>query len=228
MGDTLIMELIGANGPWGEWSTPSGFFQGGVLAINGLNASDEGLYSVVPFIGNCAGDTLTSFVDVLAPLPFSLGVDTSFCEGGVYTLVVPQPWSQPLWSTGSGARSIEAFEAGTYRVQATDAQGCRVQDEVRLATVDCGTIIPNVFTPNGDGTNDVWLLGPGGYRSAVLEVYDRWGIRVWEGDAMNKGFRGDHMDNGEPLPDGTYYYVLQLVRGNGNEQYLTGHFTLLR
>ncbi len=227
-GDTLIMELIGANDPWGVWSTPSGDFQGGVLVINGSDATDEGLYAVVPFIGNCAGDTLTAFVDVLVPLPFSLGVDTSFCEGGVYSLVVPQPWSQPLWSTGSEARSIEAYEAGTYRVQAYDAQGCRVQDEVRLGTVDCGTIIPNVFTPNGDGTNDVWLLGPGGYRSAVLEVYNRWGQRVWEGDAVHKGFRGEHMDNGEPLPDGTYFYVLQLVRGNGDEQHLTGHFTLLR
>ena len=96
-----------------------------------------------------------------------------------------------------------------------------------MTVAGCDPHLPNVITPNGDGWNDGFKLPPGGYVSAMLRVWNRWGQLVWEGDAAKGAFRGDHQ-NGEPLSDGTYYYELLLNRADGSAMPYTGYFSLLR
>lgn len=227
-GAELVLSLVGNGEPTGVWTTPGGGFEGPVLTITDLGQDDAGIYTVVPFLGFCAGDTLSTTIEVLVPLPFTLGADTVFCDGGSVTLNAPTGFDEPLWSTGSSSASIIVVEPGIYSVAMLDAQGCAVTDAVLVDVTECDDIIPNVITPNGDGTNDVWILGPGGYVAAELEVYNRWGQIVWRGDMIHTGFSGRHMDSGEPLPDGTYFYVLHLVRTRDRSEDHTGYLTLLR
>jgi gliding motility-associated-like protein len=79
--------------------------------------------------------------------------------------------------------------------------------------------IPNAFSPNGDGTNDVYKI-PCNERSpkATLRIFDRWGVEVWfsEGAYMNDW--GGKNKQGTELPDGTYYIIYEYNDGTGKRE----------
>lgn len=227
LGSGFELHLVGDGPLNGAWTTPAGGASGPVLTVSAAGLDDAGLYTVVPFIGGCAGDTLSYPVAVAVPVPFNLGADTAFCDGGSITLQLPAGYTSPQWSTGAGTMSISVSEAGVYSVSALDAQGCPVSDAIVLATMGCDPVIPNVITPNGDGWNDGWQLPPGGFTDADLRVWNRWGQLVWQGDVLRGAFRGLHA-NGEPLSEGTYFYELLLTRADGEVKPYTGHLTLAR
>ena len=74
----------------------------------------------------------------------------------------------------------------------------------------------NVFTPNGDLQNDCFLpalAGPGAdtLKTCVeLEVFDRWGIKMFESEGTNNCWKGTNKSDNKPAPDGTYYYIAKL------------------
>lgn len=70
--------------------------------------------------------------------------------------------------------------------------------------------IPNGFSPNGDGTNDEFEIpGIESYPDNELLIFNRWGNKVKEYKGYDNSWRGTN-EKGEPLPDGTYYYILKL------------------
>ena len=72
--------------------------------------------------------------------------------------------------------------------------------------------IPNAFSPNGDGVNDSWeILGLQNHPGNKLEVYNRLGIKLYETTDYKSDWNGTY--NGQPLPDGTYFYQLYLSGG---------------
>jgi gliding motility-associated-like protein len=81
----------------------------------------------------------------------------------------------------------------------------------------CGLLIPDVFTPNGDGDNDTWeILGITAYPDNNVMVYNRWGELVYAKDNYQNEFNGransrTYMNKGDGLlPTGTYYYMVKL------------------
>ena len=73
-------------------------------------------------------------------------------------------------------------------------------------TVRNAVVIPNIFTPNGDGINDVWVISHlSDYSPTKVSVINRWGQRVYE----NKAYQNDW--NGSNLTDGEYYYIIENV-----------------
>ena len=136
----------------------------------------------------------------------------------------------------------EAF--GCFAVTAEDdasqdpggeANESSLSDEVCLES--CFTIdFPNVFTPNGDGTND--FFGPTTFNQLAdfrLEIYDRWGKRVYRAttieEAANPGWDGNFESTGNPAPEGVYFYQAryraQSLRG-AREQTAKGFLHLFR
>lgn len=90
---------------------------------------------------------------------------------------------------------------GTYHFINTNVNGCT--DTVVLSVVTANIIIPNIFTPNGDGKNDVFVItGLGSYPGSQLFIYNRWGNEVYKAD--------NYLNNwdGSGLAEGTYYYLL--------------------
>lgn len=87
-------------------------------------------------------------------------------------------------------------------------------------------LIPNVFTPNGDGRNDVWSI-----RSfcnipvAKLSIWDRRGRAVFESEDLDQGWNGKYQ--GQKAPAGTYFFVLK-YRISGNLRLRKGFLTLMR
>ncbi|MBL7771591.1 MAG: gliding motility-associated C-terminal domain-containing protein [Chitinophagaceae bacterium] len=99
---------------------------------------------------------------------------------------------------------------GWYQLQVADAYGCVVKDSVYIEEGPCCDVsfIPNAFSPNGDGNNDVFrVLTTAGVELQQLEVYDRWGKRVWS--TNNYRFGWDGTIDGKGAEVGTYYFVFR-------------------
>ncbi len=77
-----------------------------------------------------------------------------------------------------------------------------------------GLVIPNLFTPNGDGDNEVFEIpGIELYPNASLQIFNRWGNLVYNRDRYQNQWTGAN-NRGEELPAGTYYYILDLHEGD--------------
>ncbi len=67
--------------------------------------------------------------------------------------------------------------------------------------------IPNVFTPNGDGKNEIFKITSSGLKSLTCVIFDRWGLKMYEWDAIN-GYWDGKAKSGSAAPDGTYFYIV--------------------
>lgn len=116
-------------------------------------------------------------------------------------------------------------ETTTYTVILTDSNGCEASDAVTVILP--GTLfIPNTFTPNGDGYND--LFGAWGKDLSDMElwIYNRWGELIWS-TAQLSG-RWDGTVNGTDSPIDTYVWKVKAKEISGKQHALVGHVNLLR
>ncbi|MEX2380351.1 MAG: gliding motility-associated C-terminal domain-containing protein, partial [Vicingaceae bacterium] len=113
----------------------------------------------------------------------------------------------------------------TYVLNVLDTTGCSFSDSIRVVYYP-DLEVPSGFSPNGDGTNDVWnirLLEE--FPNASVKVYNRWGELLYE---QTNGYKEpwDGKYNGKALPVGTYYYIIDLK--DSRFENLTGPITLIK
>ena len=114
-------------------------------------------------------------------------------------------------------------QTGTYTVQVVDQNGCVAEAQIFMEFIDIE--IPNFFTPDGDGMNDLWIPeNLEGFPEILIKVYDRYGRVVAEVTAANAW---DGTYDGKELPTGDYWYVIKLNGENDTREFV-GHFTLYR
>lgn len=92
------------------------------------------------------------------------------------------------------------------------------------------TIVPNVFTPNGDGINDVLMITARGLGTVHAEIFNRWGQKEYEWNTINGGWDG-YSASGVPAVEGTYYIILYATGADKNKTVFPAikqSFTLLR
>ncbi|KAA9325401.1 gliding motility-associated C-terminal domain-containing protein [Adhaeribacter soli] len=143
-------------------------------------------------------------VKYLVPLAgFSLGKDTVLCENGSLQIsIAPKPGINYLWHDGLQTASRIIKAAGNYRLTASD-RCSSFTDEIEVSFQDCNTVfIPNLVTPNKDGQNDFFRISTPTKRKMNVEIYNRWGIRIYQQD--------DYRNNWptENLSSGIYYYLV--------------------
>lgn len=113
--------------------------------------------------------------------------------------------------------------AQMYTLHAQGQYNC-TDSAVQVVKILGKIIVPNAFSPNGDGINDKWIITSlGDYPGAVLDIYDRYGLKVQHLTGGNLVWDGTI--NGTPAPVATYYYVID--PGN-NMPLVTGWVVLLR
>ncbi|SFX76204.1 gliding motility-associated C-terminal domain-containing protein [Cytophaga hutchinsonii ATCC 33406] len=116
----------------------------------------------------------------------------------------------------------------TYTLKATDVTGTCSAVSIVTITVEDPIGVPNVITPNGDGTNDTWIIERiENYPNAICTIYNRWGNIVWKAGNGAFQWNGTNYRNGEALPDGTYFYIIDLKSTAYPEPY-TGYIQLVR
>ncbi|MBK7100351.1 MAG: gliding motility-associated C-terminal domain-containing protein [Flavobacteriales bacterium] len=228
VGEAVSIFVADEVGTTFTWNTPNGAQSGSAIVLDPVVLSHAGTYSVLASIGMCTATGASHTLIVHSPIPFSLGADTSFCVGASYLLVVPDGYTDPLWSTGSTADSIVVQDEGMYTLYAQDENGCITSAQIGLTLRHCDVLPPNIITPNGDGVNDTWQVVSGEFASGSLEIFNRYGDLVWSADPKRKAFAGDHGTTGEPLATGVYYFVLQLDRGTSEPEVQKGYLQILR
>jgi len=122
---------------------------------------------------------------------------------------------------------ILPIHSGCYVVQATNQYGCKAIDEVCIeVTKNYNLYIPNIFTPNGDGLNDVFLVYGTGIVQLEMFIFDRWGEQLFYSDSQLKGWNGEY--NGEVAKNDSYVYKVIITTLDGKKHTKTGHVTILK
>jgi len=127
-----------------------------------------------------------------------------------------------LDSTKSFVVCIIADVAGTH---SCPDSVCKV---IEIVVPKSKLKIPNVFTPNGDGVNDVFKIDISGFKKYSLVIWNRWGNNVFESDNPDKMWNGKTNNDGGENPAGTYYYLFNYQLRGEQEQTVRGSITLIR
>ncbi|MCA1764183.1 MAG: gliding motility-associated C-terminal domain-containing protein [Flavobacteriales bacterium] len=163
------------------WITPTGSQPtGSDINYQVADMDSEGLYQCYANLSDCLSDTTSIEVELFETRQVQLPPDTGLCMRPNFTIRADTTYMEYLWQDGSSDSLFQPEESGTFTLVATDYNGCQSFDEMTLELVDCSLIIPNVFTPNGDGQNDNWQIFLEQPLYYELVIYNRWGRKVFE------------------------------------------------
>ncbi len=193
----------------------------------------DGLYSIDVTDANLCLTNQTATVLPFSPISTSFYTEPASCIDNNDAIIQASvvggyPPYEYYWSNGENNATIYT-PSGDYSLLVTDDEGCQ---ETFSASVGAnqGTCLEvySAFTPNGDENNDYWHIeNIELYPDALVEVFNRWGNRVFASkkyiNAWDGGFTGNF--KGEPLPSATYYYVITL---NNDEEPYKGALTIVR
>ncbi|MCU0322885.1 MAG: gliding motility-associated C-terminal domain-containing protein, partial [Chitinophagaceae bacterium] len=119
--------------------------------------------------------------------------------------------------------SLTAIRDQVYTLTATAQGNCRATDTVSVKVLK-EVIIPNAFSPNGDGVNDKWdIRNLGDYSFATVEIFNRYGQVVFQSNGYSAAWDGTL--NGKALPVATYYYIIKF---NNRFPTRSGSVTIIR
>ncbi len=198
-----------------------------------ISAEKEGLYWVDVVLGSCQA-TDSIYVTELPPILIDLGGDYTVCEHDTDDLVkldAGKNYKHYKWTpTQDTTQWIIVKQAGDYYVVVEDFRGCKGDDGSKVARLcNFDFHIPNAFTPNGDGLNDVFKATTSDIYKLNFEIYNTWGERVFKTNNPQQGWDGNY--KGKPCPNGAYLYKVSF-NGFSNKQLKTynfkGNVSLLR
>lgn len=219
LGDTIKLWVSGGESKL--WST------GATTDTIEIEPELNTVYWVTASTGDCSSPTDTFTIDIDDDIPSpDLGSDTTICindsielfaNGGTYYQWYPEDSVSEAFSSETFVKpSISQY----FTLKAQNKHCMRMDSiyiNVDLCLNDLPGGIPNGVTPNNDGTNDSWDIPFIWYfENNYVKIFNRWSNLVYKKQNYQGDWKGTNQ-SGNPLPDGTYYYVLDL--GNGREPY---------
>ncbi|NLR77766.1 gliding motility-associated C-terminal domain-containing protein [Chitinophaga eiseniae] len=160
----------------------------------------------------------------------NLGRDTVMCVGETLVLrAMGTGISGVRWDNGSSASSLSVTNGGTYTVTVFNDCGSATDDiTVNFTQCEPKPTIPNAFSPNGDGRNDVFRpVVRGQMFEYELRIFNRWGEMIFMTSDNHKGWDGKY--KGVPVDVGTYVWWLTYKKvAGGNANVLKGEVTVVR
>lgn len=229
--DTLICEgdsiQLDATTPGGidyVWST------GSLTPVAVL--SDTGDYVVTVTNSACSATDTVRVPAFKSNPPVPLGDDSLYCFFYYDTLRLDAgPGLIWQWSTGSATRRITILQPGTYSVTVNRTNGCVRRAEMFVdESCDPAIFVPNAFTPDDDGINDVFKPFINNVLQYNFRVYNRRGQEIFYSEDTENGWDGTY--KGEQSPIGVYGYRINFTgldsEGIKVKKKILGTITLLR
>ncbi len=202
-------------------------------AVTGLKV---GNYTVeVDDANNCRIDTTITIASIYPPAVGNACCDTTIGIGHYANLKVsPFIYNDSyVWAPSFGLSCstcpntiVTPLANTTYYLTITDSDGCTNRDAITV-DVSCGNVfVPEAFSPNGDGQNDVLYVRGDCINTLSFIVFDRWGNKVFETTDKNIGWNGVY--KGEAMNTGSYVYYLKASMYDGSAIEKKGNITLVR
>ncbi len=219
---------------------------GGIWSGIGISSSSTGLFNPavagagthqIKYVitGQC-GDSDSTNITVMS-VPALVGSATGeTCMGkndGSVTVTVTggKPPYQINWNSGQTSLVISNLIPGIYTLTVKDSNNCTVilSENLSASTELCYkplVYMPNVFSPNSDGNNDVFYVRGEGIKTLTFVIYDRWGEKVFESTDPAVGWDGTF--KGKAMPAEIYYYKVVVEFVDGSQKTVAGDITLTR
>jgi gliding motility-associated-like protein len=199
-----------------------------------------GSFSVVATASNtCGFDTLvkTNFVNVFDMPVLIVDGDTTinigetatvYASGGVSYSWSPNVNGNTITCVTCSNTVVQPTVTTQYIVVASNSPYCKVQDTVTVVVdINCGDFfIPNVFSPNDDGLNDVINVHGRCISTFNLQIFNRWGEKVFETSTLENSWDGTF--RGKKMDSGVFVYKADGVSIDGQSFKMKGNITLIR
>ncbi len=162
------------------------------------------------------------------------GPNDSITKGSSIQLVatggLQYEWTPPNGLSNPGINTPVASPEITtkYTVHVVDIYGCKNEDSVLVTVLIPAVWVPNAFTPNGDGKDDVFIVRGQGINDFEFGVFNRWGEQIFHSNNMATGWDGTRPVTGENLPPGAYVYYIKGVKTNNEAVNIKGMVNLIR
>lgn len=195
-----------------------------------------GFFSVYYTIGGFCGDSDSTIIEIAEVPSFSFATTDETCAGANDgTLIIsasggaaPYTFILDTLLIGDTATNLSPF---AYNLFVIDNRGCVETDSVFIVAEDfpCGEVnfyIPNIFSPNGDGVNDILYVRSDFIDNMKFLVYDRFGEKVFESTNPDIGWDGKY--NGQPVAPGVYHYFINVNLIDGSNVERKGNVTIVR
>ncbi|HMO33943.1 MAG TPA: gliding motility-associated C-terminal domain-containing protein, partial [Lacibacter sp.] len=229
---TVALTASGSNLRW--YTTATGGTGNPVAPTPGSISAGITTYYVSQTVGGCEGPRAR--IDVrINPLPLAeAGPDKQILLGQSVQLNgaasgnnITILWTPQVNINNPSVATPLVAPTGdiTYTINVTSADGCVARDTVRV-TILRELVVPNVFSPNGDGVNDRWIIKYiEQYPNNVVQIFNRYGQLLVETRGYSSSNAWDGTHKGKNLPVGAYYYIIRL---NSEQAPLRGSISIVR
>ncbi|MFN6037393.1 MAG: gliding motility-associated C-terminal domain-containing protein, partial [Bacteroidota bacterium] len=211
----VSLGATGSNGYSYSWSGPNSFSSSQQNPSNQVNTAGTYSLSATNPQNGCISNLTINIYQGVDPI---VGF-TSNPTSGVAPLIVQftntstSGFSGYQWSFGDNSANSNQVnpsniynQPGTYTVQLVGLTANNNCNDTTFATIvvfpEASILIPNIFSPNGDGTNEFFFITSTGLKELQVDIYDRWGLKVGEINGPNGYWDGTNSS------EGTYFYIL--------------------
>jgi gliding motility-associated-like protein len=223
-----------------NWTTVDGLISSGTTSST-PTVDSSGTYSLLITSSNgCTSTANTTVADSQVP---EAHIVTNTTEGEVDLTVAFSDTSSGMglthyWDFGTDNMDFDTVSPTTYTytdfqeyevvLTVTDQYGCIATDTIIINALELSAIeVPNIFTPNGDGDNDLFNVKGGGIKNFQGNIMNRWGQIVYDWDSQYGGWDGRSVAGNEAA-EGSYFYFITVDFNDGHSQEYTGHLMLKR
>lgn len=225
--------LLASGGTHYQW-TPANSLSASNIANPIASPADTTIYTVAVFNDYGCASMANTRVDIWRKPVADAGPDKKLRKG--YSVLLDGTISGThisyYWTPSMDIEDPQALkplvkptQTTRFVLHAVSDLGCgTATGEVKVTVFD-KMLIPNAFSPNGDGINDLWVIEPiSFFATATVQVFNRYGQLVYSGNGLSAPWDGKL--KGKPLPVGTYYYTIDLKQQQ--EPLLSGSVLLIR
>ena len=225
----------GASTPSYLWIPSVGLNSPNILEptfLSDTTLNDTTLRYTINIIGNGCGVLMKDYVDITILnriIDFDLPNDTIICENSPVQLFANITggnfidWQPDLNLSDNLITNPIATVKNTITYSVSASNQCDTATAItNINTINCAIYIPNAFSPNGDGENDMFKITAESPSAYLLKIYDRWGNKVFESKDINEGWNGNNLNKG------VYVYYLELNLPTGNSLIKNGNISLIK